>query len=185
MVEEIKKDVKHRMEAAVESMRSELAKLRTGKATPAILDGIVVNYYGTSTPLRQAANVSAPEPRLLVIQPWDRSMLGEIEKAIQKSDLGLNPTNDGIVVRIPIPQLTEERRVSLVKVAKKVAEEGRIAVRNVRRDGIERLKKLEKDSKISEDEMHRSQESVQNMTDELIKKIDEILVLKEKDIMEV
>jgi len=185
MVEEIKKDVKHRMEAAVENVRGELAKLRTGKATPAILDGITVNYYGTNTPLRQAANVSAPEPRLLVIQPWDRSMLGEIEKAIQKSDLGLNPTNDGIVVRIPIPQLTEERRVSLVKVAKKVAEEGRIAVRNVRRDGIERLKKLEKESKISEDEMHRSQENVQSMTDDLIKKIDEILVLKEKDIMEI
>ncbi len=185
MVEEIKKDVKHRMEAAVESVRGELARLRTGKATPAILDGIVVNYYGTNTPLRQAANVSAPEPRLLVIQPWDRSLLGEIEKAIQKSDLGFNPTNDGIVVRIPIPQLTEERRITLVKVAKKVAEEGRVAIRNVRRDGIERLKKLEKDSEISEDEMHRGQDALQTMTDDLIKKIDETLVLKEKDIMEV
>lgn len=185
MVEEIKKDTRHRMEAAVEALRSELAKLRTGKATPAILDGIVVNYYGNPTPLRQAANVSAPEPRLLVVQPWDRSLLGEIEKAIQKSDLGLNPANDGIVVRIPIPQLTEERRVSLVKLAKRFGEEGRVAVRNVRRDGIERLKKLEKDSKISEDDQHRGQDEIQHMTDELIKKIDEILVLKEKEIMEV
>jgi ribosome recycling factor len=185
MIEEIKKDVRHRMDAAVESVRSELAKLRTGKASPAILDGIVVNYYGTPTPLRQAANVSAPEPRLLVIQPWDRSLLGEIEKAILKSDLGFNPANDGIVVRIPIPQLTEERRVSLVKVAKRVGEEGRVAVRNVRRDGIERLKKLEKDSKVSEDDSRRAQEEVQHVTDELVRKIDEILVLKEKEIMEV
>ncbi len=185
MVDEIKKDVRHRMDAAVESVRSELAKLRTGKASPAILDGIVVNYYGTPTPLRQAANVSAPEPRLLVIQPWDRSLLGEIEKAIQKSDLGLNPSNDGIVVRIPIPQLTEERRHTLVKLAKRVGEEGRVAVRNVRRDGIERLKKLEKESKISEDDQRRAQDDVQSVTDELIKKIDEILVMKEKEIMEV
>ncbi|HNS74597.1 MAG TPA: ribosome recycling factor, partial [bacterium] len=125
------------------------------------------------------------EPRLLVIQPWDRSLLGEIEKAILKSDLGFNPANDGIVVRIPIPQLTEERRVSLVKVAKRVGEEGRVAVRNVRRDGIERLKKLEKDSKISEDDSRRAQEEVQHVTDELVRKIDEILVLKEKEIMEV
>ncbi|MBN2356256.1 ribosome recycling factor [candidate division KSB1 bacterium] len=185
MIEEIKKDVRHRMDLAVESVRNELAKLRTGKASPAILDGLTINYYGTNTPLRQLANVSAPEPRLLVIQPWDRSLLGEIEKAILKSDLGLNPTNDGIVVRIPIPSLTEERRESLVKVAKKIAEEGRVAIRNVRRDANDKLKKLEKDHSISEDAMHRGQDEIQSVTDELVKKIDEILTLKETEILEV
>jgi ribosome recycling factor len=185
MIDEVKKDVKHRMEQAIESVRSELAKLRTGKATPAILDGITVNYYGTNTPLRQVGNVSAPEPRLLVIQPWDRSLLAEIEKAIQKSDLGLNPINDGIVIRIPIPTLTEERRQSLVKVGKKIAEDGRVAVRNIRRDANEKLKKLEKDHKISEDDLHRSQDDMQKMTDDFVKKLDEILALKEKDIMEI
>jgi ribosome recycling factor len=185
MIEDVKKDVKHRMEQAVEAVRQELSKLRTGKASPAILDGITVNYYGTNTPLRQVANVSAPEPRLLVVQPWDRGLLGEIEKTIQKSDLGLNPTNDGIVIRIPIPALTEERRQSLVKVAKKITEDGRVAIRNVRRDANEKLKKLEKDSKISEDELRRSQDETQKITDEYIKKLDEILALKEKDIMEI
>jgi ribosome recycling factor len=185
MIEDVKKDVKHRMEQAVETVRAELSKLRTGKASPAILDGIVVNYYGTNTPLRQVGNVSAPEPRLLVVQPWDRSLLSEIEKAIQKSDLGLNPTNDGIVIRIPIPSLTEERRQSLVKVAKKITEDGRVAVRNVRRDANEKLKKLEKDHKISEDDLRRSQDEIQKMTDEFTKKLDNILVLKEKDIMEI
>jgi ribosome recycling factor len=185
MIQEVKKDVKHRMDQAVETVRAELAKLRTGKATPAILDGIVVNYYGNNTPLRQVGNVSAPEPRLLVVQPWDRSLLAEIEKAIQKSDLGLNPANDGIVIRIPIPALNEERRQSLVKVGKKITEDGRVAVRNIRRDANEKLKKLEKDHKISEDDMHRSQDEIQKMTDECIKKLDEILVIKEKEIMEV
>ncbi len=185
MIEDVKKDVKHRMEQAVETVRQELSKLRTGKASPAILDGITVSYYGTNTPLRQVANVSAPEPRLLVVQPWDRGLLGEIEKTILKSDLGLNPTNDGIVIRIPIPALTEERRHSLVKVAKKITEDGRVAIRNVRRDANEKLKKLEKDSKISEDDLRRSQDETQKMTDEYIKKLDEILALKEKDIMEI
>ncbi len=185
MIEDVKKDVKHRMEQAVETVRQELSKLRTGKASPAILDGIMVSYYGTNTPLRQVANVSAPEPRLLVVQPWDRGLLGEIEKTILKSDLGLNPTNDGIVIRIPIPALTEERRQSLVKVAKKITEDGRVAIRNVRRDANEKLKKLEKDSKISEDDLRRSQDETQKMTDDYVKKLDEILALKEKDIMEI
>lgn len=185
MIDDVKKDVKHRMDQAVETMRTELAKLRTGKASPAILDGITVNYYGANTPLRQVGNVSAPEPRLLVVQPWDRSLLGEIEKAILKSDLGLNPTNDGIVIRVPIPALTEERRQSLVKVAKKITEDGRVAVRNIRRDANEKLKKLEKDHKISEDDLHRSQDEMQKFTDECVKKLDEILTLKEKEIMEI
>ncbi|OPZ73115.1 MAG: Ribosome-recycling factor [bacterium ADurb.Bin478] len=185
MIDDVKKDVKHRMDQAVETVRTELAKLRTGKASPAILDGITVNYYGANTPLRQVGNVSAPEPRLLVVQPWDRSLLGEIEKAILKSDLGLNPTNDGIVIRVPIPTLTEERRQSLVKVAKKITEDGRVAVRNIRRDANEKLKKLEKDHKISEDDLHRSQDEMQKLTDECVKKLDEILALKEKEIMEI
>jgi len=185
MIDDVKKDVKHRMDQAVETVRTELAKLRTGKASPAILDGITVNYYGANTPLRQVGNVSAPEPRLLVVQPGDRSRLGEIEKAILKSDLGLNPTNDGIVIRVPIPTLTEERRQSLVKVAKKITEDGRVAVRNIRRDANEKLKKLEKDHKISEDDLHRSQDEMQKLTDECVKKLDEILALKEKEIMEI
>ena len=185
MIDDVKKDVKHRMDQAVETVRTELAKLRTGKASPAILDGITVSYYGVNTPLRQVGNVSAPEPRLLVVQPWDRSLLGEIEKAILKSDLGLNPTNDGIVIRVPIPTLTEERRQSLVKVAKKITEDGRVAVRNIRRDANEKLKKLEKDHKISDDELHSSQDEMQTRTDECVKKLDESLALKEKEIMEI
>ncbi|MDZ7725420.1 MAG: ribosome recycling factor [candidate division KSB1 bacterium] len=185
MIETIRKDSKQRMEKAVDVVSQEFTKLRTGKATPALLDGIKIDYYGQSTPLKQVANVSAPEPRLLVIQPWDKSMLGEIEKTIMKSDLGLNPTNDGIVIRIPIPQLTEERRKDLVKVAKKIAEDGKVAIRNIRRDANEKLKKAEKSSDISEDDMHTGQEKVQELTDETIKKIDEMLEHKEKEIMTV
>jgi ribosome recycling factor len=185
MIEEIRKDIIHRMELAVESIRGELTKLRTGKATPTLLDGISVDYYGSKMQLKQVSNVSAPEPRLLVIQPWEKSLLGEIEKAIQKSDLGLNPTNDGIVIRIPIPQLNEERRQSLVKLSKKIGEEGRIAIRNIRRDANEKIKKIEKDHKISEDESRKGQDQIQKTTDDYIKKIDEILVHKEKEIMEI
>lgn len=185
MIEEIKKDSTHRMDLAVESVRGELAKLRTGKATPALLDGISVDYYGSKMQLKQVANVSAPEPRLLVIQPWEKSLLGEIERTILKSDLGLNPNNDGIVIRIPIPQLTEERRQTLVKVAKKIGEEGKIAVRNIRRDANEKFKKAEKDHKISEDDSRKGQEQIQKLTDDYIKKIDDILTHKEKDILEV
>jgi len=183
MIEQLKKDVKDRMEKAVESVRSNFTKLRTGKATPALLDSVMVNYYGSAMPVKQVANISAPEPRLLVIQPWEKNMLSEIEKAIQKSDLGFNPANDGIVIRIPIPQLTEERRKDLVKIAKKDAEEGKIAIRNIRRDANEQLKKAEKASEISEDQMHDGQGDVQKLTDDFIKKIDDILELKEKEIM--
>jgi len=185
MIEETKKDTQNRMELTLENVRGELARLRTGKATPALLDGIHVEYYGSNMPLKQVANVSAPEPRLLVVQPWDRNLLGEIEKAILKSDLGLNPTNDGIVIRIPIPALTEERRKSLVKVAKKIGEDGKIAIRNIRRDANEKLKKAEKNHEISEDDLHRAQDKVQEITDDFIKKIDELLALKEKEIMEI
>ena len=185
MIETTKQDTQKRMQLAIESVRSDLAKIRTGKATPAILDGIVVDYYGTPTPLKQVANVSAPEPRLLVIQPWEKRLLGDIEKAILKSDLGLNPASDGIVIRIPIPALTEDRRHSLVKVAKKVGEDGKIAIRNIRRDANDKLKKAEKSHDISEDEMHLTQDKIQEITNDFIKKIDDILTLKEKEILEI
>ncbi len=185
MIEETKNDAKKRMEQALESLKVEFAKLRTGKASPALLDTISVEYYGSKMPIRQVANVSAPEPRLIVVQPWDKKMLGEIEKAILKSDLGLNPTNDGIVVRVPIPQLTEERRHSLVKLAKKAGEDSKIAVRNIRRDANEKLKKLEKDHQISEDSLHKAQDETQKLTDDFIKKIDDLVNAKEKDIMEI
>lgn len=185
MINELKKETESRMEKAIAAVRSELAKIRTGKATPALLDGITVNYYGTRTPLKQVANVSAPEPRLLVVQPWEKSLLGEIEKEILKADLGFNPTNDGIVIRIPIPQLTEERRQSMVKLAKKLGEDGKISIRNIRRDANEKLKSAEKAHDISEDDMHRSMDDVQKLTDEYIQKIDEVLELKEKEILEI
>ena len=183
MIDSTKKDAKERMEKAIETVRSEFARLRTGKATPALLDGIKIDYYGSPMPIKQIANVSAPEPRLLVVQPWERNLLPEIERAIIKSDLGLNPSNDGIVIRIPIPQLSEERRRDLVKIAKKGAEEGRVAVRNIRRDVNDRLKKAEKAGEISEDLSRNAQEDVQKLTDDFVKKIDELLELKEKEIL--
>ena len=185
MIEETKKDTRARMEKAVDNVRHELGKIRTGKASPALLDGINVDYYGSKTALKQIANVSAPEARLLVVQPWDKNLISGIEKEILKADLGLNPTNDGIVIRIPIPQLTEERRQSLVKLAKKVGEDGRIAIRNIRRDANELLKKAEKAHEISEDNMHSAQDDVQKLTDDFTKIIDEILVKKEKEILEI
>ncbi|RQW06362.1 ribosome recycling factor [candidate division KSB1 bacterium] len=182
-MEKIKKDAKERMEKAVEVVRGEFTKLRTGKATPALLDNVKIDYYGSIMPIKQVANISAPEPRLLVIQPWERRLLNDIEKAIQKADLGFNPSNDGIVIRIPIPQLTEERRKDLVKIAKKHAEDGKIAIRNVRRDANEKLKLAEKAAEVSEDQMHDGQNDVQKLTDDYVKKIDEILDIKEKEIM--
>jgi ribosome recycling factor len=185
MIDETIKETKRRMETTIENVRNEFGKLRTGKASPALLDGIVVDYYGSKMPIRQVANVSAPEPRLLVIQPWEKSMLTEIEKAILKSDLGLNPSNDNIVIRIPIPQLTQERREDLVKVAKKIAEENKVAIRNVRRDANDKLKKAEKDHDISEDELHRSMDTIQEITDQYTNKVEELLIKKEEDIMEI
>lgn len=185
MIEETKTDAKKKMELAVDSVRHEFTKLRTGKASPALLDGIQVEYYGSKMPIKQVANISAPEPRLLVVQPWEKRLIGDIEKAILKSDLGLNPTNDGIVVRIPIPQLTEERRQGLVKIAKKVGEDGKISVRNIRRDANEKLKKAEKSHEISEDNFHDAQNDIQKLTDDYVKKIDDLLSIKEKEIMEI
>lgn len=182
MVEEICIDAGERMDKVVAAFQRELATLRAGRATPALLDRIEVNYYDTLTPLIQLAGITAPEPRLLVIQPWDKSAIGSIEKAILKSDLGLTPINDGNVIRLAIPQLTEERRLELVKQVRKKAEESRIGIRNIRREANDSLKQLEKDGDISEDEWRRSQERVQDLTDEKVAEIDQVLETKEKEI---
>jgi len=166
-------------------MKHEFGRIRTGKATIALLDGIKVEYYGNPVPVNQVANVSVPDIRTLVIQPWERDMLGKIEKAILKSDLGLNPVNDGQVIRVPIPILTEERRIDLVKLVKKLAEDGKIALRNIRRDVNEHIKKREKDHKISEDAAHTELDDIQKVIDGFSGKIDELVVAKEKEIMEV
>lgn len=184
-IKEIERDAEERMQKAVESTRSELTKIRTGKASPALLDTIKVGYYGSTVPLKQVASVNTPEPRLLTVQPWEKNLIGEIEKAILKSELGLNPSNDGAIIRIPIPQLTEERRKDLVKLCHKFGEEGRVAIRNIRRDANERLKKSEKDHDISEDQFHTAVGEVQKMTDKYILQIDEVLKRKEEDVMEV
>ena len=185
VVKKIHTDTEERMNRAVEGIRKELASIRTGKATTSLLDGIRVDYYGTLTPLSQVANISVPDARLLVIQPWEKKMIPEIVKAIQKSDLGLNPQSDPNVVRLPIPPLTEERRRDLVKLVKKVVEEGKVAIRNIRRDSNDAFKKAEKDKDISEDESRKGQERVQEITDDHIEKIEEMLKKKEQEIMEI
>ena len=185
MIEELYSDTEERMKKALESFRRELASIRTGKATPALLDGIKVDYYETMTPLSQVANISVPDPRLLVIQPWEKGLIPEIVKAIHKSDLGLNPQPDANVIRLPVPPLTEERRKDLAKLVKKSAEDGKIAIRNIRRDANETLKKAEKDKDISEDESRKAQEHVQEITDEHIELLDEMVKKKEEEVMEV
>ncbi len=182
---ELMNDAKHRMGKSVENFIHELTKIRTGRATPTLLDTVKVDYYGQTVPLNQAASVSVPEPRLLVVQPWEKNMLAEIERGIMKADLGLNPSNDGTVIRIPIPQLSEERRKDLVKLVHKFAEEAKIAIRNIRRDTNDHLKKMEKNHEISEDQLSNDLDKVQEITDEHIKKVDEVLSGKEKEVMEV
>jgi ribosome recycling factor len=178
-------NTKDRMAKAIQAYSRELASVRAGRASASLLDRITVDYYGAPTPVNQLAGISVPEARLLVIQPYDRSVLGDIEKAILKSDLGLNPSNDGTLIRIMIPQLTEERRKDLVKVVKKASEEAKIAIRNIRRDGNDDLKKLEKNSEITEDAQRGFSEDIQKLTDEYIAKIDQITKDKEKEILEV
>ena len=173
------------MDGSVNALRKELTKVRTGRASTSLLDHVSVDYYGATTPLNQLATLSAPEPRLLVIQPFDRSAMGEIEKAILKSDLGLTPNNDGKIIRIPIPALTEERRKDLVKHVKKVAEEFRVSLRNHRRLAIEHLKEAEKKKEITTDDAKHGQERIQKITDEFIGRIDKILKSKEEEVMEV
>jgi ribosome recycling factor len=183
--EEILKKAEDHMQKALEVLRKELASLRAGRANPALLEKVQVNYYGVPTPINQVANISAPEARLLIVQPWDKNMVGEVEKAILKSDLGLNPSNDGIVIRIGIPMLTEERRKELVKAARKRAEESRVAIRNVRREGNDELKLLEKNGEMPKDIARRAQEEMQKLTDKNIASVDRILSGKEIEIMEV
>ncbi len=178
-------ELKDNMEKTIHAYEKSLSKVRTGRASLSLLDGIKVDYYNVPTPLNQVATLSIPESRLIVISPWDNSNMGNIEKAIQKSDLGLMPTNDGKVIRLSIPSLTEERRKELAKVVKRIAEECKINLRNVRRDANDQLKTLKKDNDISEDEFYQYQEEVQEVTDKYIKKTDVILVAKEREIMEI
>ncbi len=185
MINKVRDETKKHMEKPMESFRHELSKLRTGRASTSILDDVRVEYYGTPTPLNQLATLSVPDPRTIAIQPWDASVLAEIEKAILKSDLGLNPVNDGRLVRLPIPPLNEERRKDLVKLIKKHGEECKIAIRNVRRDAIKKLEKMEDTSEITEDELKKGESEIQKLTDEFIKLVDETAEHKEKDIMEV
>ncbi|MCX7797281.1 MAG: ribosome recycling factor [Melioribacter sp.] len=179
------KDAKQRMDKTIETFRNEIAKIRTGKATTALLDGIKVEYYGTMTPLNQVGNLSVIDAHTISITPWDKSMVSVIEKAILTSDLGLNPVSDGTNIKVPIPPLTEERRKELVKLVKKFGEDAKIAIRNVRRDANDHLKKMEKNKELTEDELKEAEKEVQKITDDHIAKIDEIIKHKEKEIMEV
>ncbi|MGI6214965.1 MAG: ribosome recycling factor [Christensenellales bacterium] len=185
MYDDIIKTAEDKMLKSQEALKRELQSLRAGRANPQILDRIMVDYYGTMTPLKQMANISAPEPRMLTISVWDVKAISNVEKAILQSDLGLNPANDGKIIRLVIPELNEERRKELTKIVRKDAEEARIAIRAARRDAMDSVKKLEKDSEISEDERFRAEEEIQKVTDEAIKGVDEIAEEKEKEIMEV
>lgn len=184
-VEAVQKEAKQNMEKALEALQRNFGRVRTGRASLSLLDGIRVEYYGTPTPLSQVASLSIPEPRLIAIQPWDKSLIPAIEKALFQSEMDLNPTNDGNLIRIPIPKLTEERRKELVKVVKGMTEEAKVAVRNGRRDANAQLDKLLKDKVISEDELHRRKDEVQKLTDDYVKRADEALAKKEAEILEV
>ncbi len=184
MIEDIYQETKDRMSKSIAALKNELKRVRTGRASLSLLDGIRVDYYGTPTPLSQMASLSVPESRLITIQPWDVSVIKEIEKAILKSDLGLTPSSDGKIIRISIPPLTEQRRKELMKVVNKLCEDYKVAVRNVRRDSNELLKGLKKDGDISEDDAFKAQDQTQKITDEYIKRIDEVYKEKEKEILE-
>jgi len=185
MQQEILARTEERMKKGVEHTQQELNAIRTGRASATLLDGVRVDYYGTPTPLHQVAAVSTPEPQLLVVQPWDKTIAGAIVKAIQRADLGLNPSNDGNLVRIPVPPLNEERRKELTRVAARLAEEGKVAIRNIRRDANDELKKREKAGEIPEDGSRRTQAEVQKVTDRFVKHLDDILERKSREIMEV
>lgn len=185
MQPEIQNEMRQRLEKALEVLRTEFTKFRTGRASVALLDGIRVECYGSQMAMNQVATLSVPESKTILISPWDKGLIGEIEKAIRKSDLGLQPANDGKVIRINMPAPTEERRKELVKVAKKVAEEARVAIRNARRDANESIKKLEKDGKISQDDLKKWEQETQKMTDQTVAQVDSLLTHKEKEILEV
>lgn len=185
MIKNLLDDAQDRMEKVEKILISDYASLRAGRATPALLDKITAEYYGTPTPINQMANISCPEPRLIVVQPWDKNQLSTIEKAILKSDLGITPNNDGTVIRLAVPTLTEERRREIVKQCGKKAEDAKVAVRNIRRDVNDSVKALEKSKEASEDEVKKGLDDIQKLTDKFIKRVDEILSQKEKEIMEV
>lgn len=185
MLKDVLKEAHAHMDKTIEALHNDLRSIRTGRASPALLENLKVDYYGAPTPLNQLAGVSVPEPRILLIRPWDRGSIGIIEKAILKSDLGLTPSNDGQAIRLMIPPLTEERRRDLSKQVSRRVEEARVAARNIRRDANERLTKLEKDKQISEDDLRNGQKDIQKLTDDYIKQIDEIGKVKEAEIMEV
>lgn len=185
MTTEIKKQAQTKMDKAIQVLKKDLAAIRAGRANPALLDKVVVEYYGADTPLNQVANISTPDPRSLVVQPWDPSVLADVERAIINSDLGLTPNNDGKVIRITIPMLTEERRNELIKVVKKTGEESKVAIRNIRREANDELKKLGKEGEITEDESRRGQDEIQKMTDRYIKEVDQVIRQKEKEMLEI
>ncbi len=185
MIDDVFNDAKDRMTKAVDALRRELATIRTGRAHPGLVEHLRVDYYGVPTPLNQLATISVPDPRLLTIQPWDRQAMGAIEKAILKSDLSLTPTNDGVIIRLSIPQLTEERRRELAKVVHKKVEEGRVEVRNIRRDGHEELRRLQREKLISEDDQFRGQEKLQKLTDEYVQQVERVGQEKEAELLAV
>jgi ribosome recycling factor len=185
MINELLEELRERMKKSMEALQDDLMSIRTGRASPALVEKLPVEYYGTMTPLNQMASIAAPEPRLLVIKPWDPSALADIERAILKSDLGLTPMNDGKLIRLNIPRLTEERRRELVKLVSRRVEEGRIAIRNLRRDALQDLKEFEKEKMISEDDFFRGKDDVQDLTDEFIEQIDGIGKRKEEELMEI
>ena len=185
MLQDVINTAKEKMKKSCEVYEREMMSLRAGRANPQLLDRIMVDYYGTPTPINQIGNISSPEPRLLVIAPWEAKMIPQVEKAIQKSDLGLNPSNDGKLIRLVFPELNEERRRELTKVASKGAEETKVAIRSIRRDAIEQIKKLKKNSEITEDDQRDAEEDMQKLTDKAVKEVDEICAKKEKEIMEV
>jgi ribosome recycling factor len=185
VINEIKQDAQDRMSKSIDSLKSNLNKVRTGRAHRSLLDNIVVDYYGMETPLSQVGNIATPDARTLAITVFDKGMIGAVEKAILKSDLGLNPSSQGTLIRIPLPPLTEERRKDLVKVVKNEAENGKVSIRNIRRDANSDVKSLNKEKEISDDEMHQSEDDIQKLTDTYVKQVDDILSIKEKELMEI
>ncbi|NPV10040.1 MAG: ribosome recycling factor [Anaerolineae bacterium] len=185
MIDDVEREARGRMEAAIESLRADLASIRTGRASPALLDRVRVDYYGSPTPLQQLASISVPEPTQLLIRPWERNILGAIERAILASDLGLTPNNDGQVIRLSIPALTEERRRELVRQVHRRVEEGRVAIRNVRRDALNDLRELQNEKEITEDDFYQSRDQLQKLTDEYIKRLEEVGKEKEQEILQV
>lgn len=183
--EDVLSDVDYRMDRTLEAFRRDLGQLRTGRATPSLIENLAVDYYGSATPLKQIASISAPDARAILVQPWDKAALREIEKSLQRSEMGFNPSNDGAVITVPIPPLTNQRRQEMVKLLRRKAEEGKVSVRNVRRDGLETLRRLERDKAISQDQNRRAQEQLQKVTDGHTKQIDETASAKEAEILQV